>query len=157
MIGRIRELEPTDIPACAAILSDLPEWFDVSESTRSYIEALSYLPAVVVDHEDRVIGFVSIRSHNDRSAEIDVMALQRESHRSGVGQALVKWCLEWCRSNGVTWLHVKTRGPTTPDPFYERTRQFYEAVGFDPLFESQTLWGAEDAALILICKVEPLA
>ena len=157
MIGRIRELEPADIPACAAILSDLPEWFAVSESTRSYIEGLSHLPAVVVEHEGRVIGFVSMRSHHERSAEIDVMALQREFHRSGAGQALVAWCFEWCRSNNVVWLHVKTRGPTTPDPFYERTRQFYQAVGFDPLFESLDIWGPEDAALILICKVEPLA
>jgi hypothetical protein len=52
---------------------------------------------------------------------------------------------------------VKTRGLATPDPFYERTRQLYQAVGFDPLFESQTLWGAEDAALILVCKVETAA
>lgn len=150
-------MKPADIPACAAILSGLREWFDVSESTRSYIEALTYLPAAVVEHEDRVIGFLSVRLHHERSAEIDAMALEREFHRSGAGQALVEWCLEWCRSNGVVWLHVKTRGPTTPDPFYERTRQFYQAVGFDPLFESQTLWGAQDAALILIRKVEPLA
>ena len=92
-----------------------------------------------------------------KTSEIDVMALQREFHRSGAGQALVAWCFEWCRSNNVVWLHVKTRGPTTPDPFYERTRQFYQAVGFDPLFESLDIWGPEDAALILICKVEPLA
>ena len=85
MIGRIREIDPADIPACASILSDLREWFDLSESTRSYVEGLSHLPAVVVEHEDRVIGFVSIRPHNERSAEIDVMALQREFHRSGAG------------------------------------------------------------------------
>jgi hypothetical protein len=54
----------------------------------------------------------------------------------------------------VRWLHVKTRGPATPDPHYERTRRFYLALGFEPLFESLTLWGPEDAALILVKTVE---
>lgn len=65
----------------------------------------------------------------------------------------MEWALERCRLDGLEWLHVKTRGPATPDPFYERTRRFYRALGFDPLFESTTLWGPEDAALILVRRV----
>jgi hypothetical protein len=62
--------------------------------------------------------------------------------------------------HGVRWLHVKTRGPSTPDPAYERTRRFYRAVGFDDLYESRTEWGAENAALVLVLRVpdpEPVA
>ena len=51
------------------------------------------------------------------------------------------------------WLHVKTRGPSTPDPGCEKTRRFYLAAGFDPLFESLTLWDPEDAARILVESV----
>ena len=29
----------------------------------------------------------------------------------------------------------------------------YEAMGFDPLFESRTMWGPEDAALVLVKAV----
>jgi N-acetylglutamate synthase-like GNAT family acetyltransferase len=153
---RIRELRPEDIPACASILSDLPEWFGLPESNRAYVDGLSNLPAAVAEHAGRVIGFLSLRSHNDRAAEIEAMAILPDLHHRGVGRSLVRWALQWCRSEGVLWLHVKTRGPSTPDPYYARTRKFYQAVGFDPLFESTALWGPEDAALILVCKVESI-
>lgn len=149
----IRKLRPEDIPTCAAILSELPRWFGIPESNRAYIEALSHLPAAVAEHDGRVVGFVSLRSHNSRSAEIDAMAVTPELHHRGVGRSLVGWVLEWCQTKGVVWLHVKTRGPSTPDPYYERTRKFYQAVGFDPLFESMNLWGSQDAALVLVRKV----
>jgi N-acetylglutamate synthase-like GNAT family acetyltransferase len=150
----IRDLRPEDIPECASILSELPEWFGLSDSNRAYIEGLSHLPAAVAEHESQIIGFVSLRSHNDRSAEIVAMAILPDFHHRGVGRSLVHWACCWCRSEDVVWLHVKTRGPSTPDPYYARTRDFYQAVGFDPLFESTTLWGPEDAALILVRKVE---
>ncbi len=79
-----------------------------------------------------------------------MIAVDPELHRQGVGTALLAWAEQWCEREGVRWLHVKTRGPSTPDPGYERTRQFYLARGFEPLFESLELWGPEDAALILV-------
>jgi hypothetical protein len=45
---------------------------------------------------------------------------------------------------------VKTRGPSQPDEGYERTRHFYLAHDFIPLFETDALWGAQDPALILV-------
>lgn len=40
---------------------------------------------------------------------------------------------------------------------YERTRAFYLAEGFEPLFESRTLWGEENVALILVSSLAPTA
>jgi len=150
---RVRELRAEDIPACDEILSELPEWFGLPESNRAYIDGLSHLPAAVAEHEGRIVGFLSLRLHSERSAEIEATAVTRALHRSGIGRELVSWALERCRSDGVVWLHVKTRGPSTPDPGYEKTRRFYMATGFDPLFESTTMWGPEDAALILVRKI----
>ena len=107
------------------------------------------MPSALAENEDRIIGFISLRTHYEHSVEIEAMAIERNFHRRGIGRSLVDWALGWCRSEGVAWLHVKTRGPATPDPGYEGTRLFYQSVGFDPLFESTTLWGPEDAALIL--------
>ena len=45
---------------------------------------------------------------------------------------------------------MKTLAPSHPDPFYARTRRFYEAMGFAPLFESDALWGPEDPAIVLV-------
>ena len=56
----------------------------------------------------------------------------------------------WLRDEGVTFLQVKTRGPSTPDLQYERTRAFYRGVGFVRLEEMVTLWSEDDAALVLV-------
>jgi GNAT superfamily N-acetyltransferase len=104
----------------------------------------------VAEHDGQIAGFLGLEQHNERSAEIHVMAVRPELHRRGVGTELVAFAERWCRERGVRWLHVKTRGPSTPDPDYERTRRFYLSSGFEPLFESLTLWGPENAALILV-------
>ena len=85
----------------------------------------------------------------------DVLAVDRDRHREGAGRALVAWTEAWCRERRVRWLHVKTRGPSTPDEGYERTRHFYLAMGFETLFETLDLWGPRDAALILVKTIEP--
>lgn len=150
---QVRELRAKDVTACAGILTALPEWFGLAESNREYVDSLCRIPAAVAERETAVIGFVGIEPHNPRSVEILVMAVDPHHHRAGVGSALLAWAEAWCRNADVPWLHVKTRGPSTPDPGYERTRRFYIAAGFDPLFESKTLWGPEDAALILVKRL----
>ncbi len=135
-------------------MNDLPEWFGIEEANRSYIQGLSELPSVVALSSDQVLGFASIRDHGARSAEIEVMAVARSAHRQGIGREMVRWVVDDCVSRGFSWLHVKTRGPSTPDPDYDKTRQFWEGVGFSRLFESLTHWGPEDAALVLVMTLQ---
>lgn len=54
------------------------------------------------------------------------------------------------RAAGVGFLQVKTLSPTHPDPFYARTRQFYQSMGFQPLEEFPTLWGEANPCLLMI-------
>ncbi len=150
----VRKLRADDVPACQRLLAGLPDWFGLEETNREYIGGLLSRPSGVAEQNSRIVGFVSIERHNPRSADVHVMTVDPELHRQGVGTALLAWVEQWCEREGVRWLHVKTRGPSTPDPGYERTRQFYLARGFEPLFESLELWGPEDAALILV-KVVP--
>ncbi len=119
------------------------------------MESLQRLPAAVAEGEGRVVGFLALEQHDPGSVEIHVMAVEPELHRRGIGAKLAAWAEDWCHEHGVRWLHVKTRGPSTPDPHYERTRRFYRALGFEPLFESLTLWGPQDAALVLVKTVAP--
>ncbi len=146
----IRKLAHTDIPECRRILYSLPDWFGIEEANRAYIESLQTLPGAVVRVGDAIVGFIALTEHTPQSIEIHVIAVEQEYHRRGVGRKMIKWCEDWCRSRDIPWLHVKTRGPSTPDPQYERTRQFYISCGFESLFESLTLWGPQNAALILV-------
>ncbi len=135
---------------CEAILAALPDWFGIPESNRGFIRGLSELPAFVALQDGAVVGFASLRLHTERSAELEVLAVRPEIHRRGAGSALVASCEAWLRRRGVTLLHVKTLAPSHPDPFYARTRAFYLAHDFQPLFESDAFSGAENPLLVLV-------
>jgi ribosomal protein S18 acetylase RimI-like enzyme len=154
----IRRLAADDIDACAALLERLPEWFGIPEANAAYTASLAHLVGfVAVDEEDadRVLGFLALVRHNAASAEISVMGVDPTCHREGIGRALVDTAERWCRDEDVVWLHVKTRGPSTYDDDYERTRRFYAGVGFTPLYESLTEWGPANAALVMVKHLGP--
>jgi GNAT superfamily N-acetyltransferase len=146
----VRTLQRGDIADCSRILYSLPDWFGLEASNRAYIDSLSTSPGAVAVAGNDIVGFIALIAHTAESYEINVMAVLQDRHRRGFGSALIAWAESWCRERRVRWLHVKTRGPSTPDPAYERTRQFYLAQGFEPLFESLTEWGSENAALVLV-------
>ena len=149
----LRALEPRDIPACERVLDSLPDWFGIEESNRAYVESLRRLPGAVAVTGGEIAGFIALAAHGPQSLEIHVMGVERDRHRRGIGRELVRWARDFAIERGAHWLHVKTRGPSTPDPGYDRTRAFYLAQGFEPLFESLTLWGPENAALVLLMRV----
>jgi GNAT superfamily N-acetyltransferase len=152
----IRPLAPSDVAGCAAVLERLPQWFGIEAANAAYIESLHRLPGFVAERDGSISGFLAIELHTVASAEITVMGVDPDLHRQGIGRELFGAALGWCRARGVRWLHVKTRGPSTYDDDYERTRRFYLALGFEPLYESRTEWGPENAALILVLAVDQL-
>ena len=149
----LRGLERRDVPHCERVLRALPDWFGIEESNRAYLESLGRLPGAVAEVGGEIAGFIALEESNPLSFEIHVMGVEPVRHRKGIGRDLVRWARELAAGRGAHWLHVKTRGPLTPDPDYERTRLFYLAQGFEPLFESLALWGAENSALVLVMRV----
>jgi coenzyme F420-0:L-glutamate ligase/coenzyme F420-1:gamma-L-glutamate ligase len=135
-----------------AVLRDLPEWFGIEQATQAYIEAASTLPTFAVEPD---AGFLCLKQHTPRAAELYVMGVQREQHRRGIGRALVAAAESWCRAHGIRYLQVKTLGPSRPDPEYDRTRAFYEALGFVALEELHGLWDEGNPALLLVKDVGP--
>jgi coenzyme F420-0:L-glutamate ligase/coenzyme F420-1:gamma-L-glutamate ligase len=134
------------------VLRDLPEWFGIEESTTAYIRDAAALPTFAVEPD---AGFVCLKRHSPRAAELYVMGVRREQQRRGLGRALVAAAESWCRANGIRYLQVKTLGPSRPSRGYEATRGFYEAVGFVALEELHGLWGEDNPALILVKDVRP--
>jgi glutamate/tyrosine decarboxylase-like PLP-dependent enzyme/GNAT superfamily N-acetyltransferase len=155
MTFTLRALRPDDITACSALLADLPEWFGRPEVNAAYADGLRTAPAfVVTDGNRQLAGFAGLRAHDPGSMEIEVMAVRRELHRLGIGRRLIGEAIDQARRSGANWLHVKTRGPSTFDDDYEKTRRFYRSVGFEPLYESRTEWGPDDAALVLVMSLQ---
>jgi len=135
-----------------AVLRDLPDWFGIEEATRAYIEDAAALPTFAVEPD---LGFLCLKQHTPRAAELYVMGVRQEQHRRGIGRALVAAAERWCRARGVRYLQVKTLGPSRPDPGYDATRMFYEAVGFVAIEELHGLWSHDNPTLILLKEVGP--
>jgi GNAT superfamily N-acetyltransferase len=121
---------------CESILRELPEWFGIEEATAAYIRDVAGLPTFAVG--DR--GFLAVKQHTARAAEVYVMGVRPEHQGSGLGTALLAAAEEYLRARDVAYLQVKTLGPSDPDAGYARTRHFYEARGFVPLEELHDLW-----------------
>ena len=136
-----------------AVLRDLPDWFGIEEATQRYIEDAAKLPTLAVEPDS---GFLCVKQHTPRAAELYVMGVRRDQHRRGIGRALVVQAERWCRARGIRYLQVKTLGPSRPDlGGYDLTRAFYEAVGFVALEELHGLWDEENPTLILLKDVGP--
>ena len=145
--------DPADRSRIAeAVLRDLPDWFGIEESTRQYIEDAATLPTFVAEPD---LGFVSLKQHTPAAAELYVLGVRAAQHRQGIGRALVEAAESWCRERGIRYLHVKTLGPSRPDPGYDATRAFYEALGFVALEELHGLWDEENPTLVLVKDVRP--
>ena len=149
MTNGIRELRPGESSACEAILRALPEWFGIESALADYVRSTETFPTFVVEEAGRIAAFLTVRLHNSRSAEIHVMGVRPERHRAGLGRILVHHAEAWLRAQAVEYLQVKTLGPSKPWEPYERTRRFYEGVGFVPL-EENDLWGEANPCLILV-------
>jgi ribosomal protein S18 acetylase RimI-like enzyme len=126
---------------CAPILRALPEWFGREEANQHYIAFIEDNPTLLATVDSHPAGFLTLAQHYPESAEIYVMGVLPDQHRSGIGRALVAAAEAYLKAKGTRFLQVKTLGAAHPDAGYQRTRLFYLGVGFTPLEEFEDLWG----------------
>jgi GNAT superfamily N-acetyltransferase len=134
------------------LLRALPHWFGIEASVLDYIEAAHALPTYLARSapSDPPAGVLLVTLHFPGAAEIHLMAVQPDLHRSGVGRALVDSLVADLAADGVGLLQVKTLGPSRADAGYAKTRQFYMAMGFQPLEERHDLWDEENPCLFMV-------
>jgi GNAT superfamily N-acetyltransferase len=130
---------------CESILRELPDWFGIEEATAAYIRDVADLPTFAVGDD----GFLAVKLHTPKAAELYVMGVRPERHRRGIGTALLAAAEDYLRERDVEYFQVKTLGPSHPDEGYERTRRFYEARGFVALEEIHGLWEANPCLLMV--------
>ena len=136
---------------CEAILRAVPEWFGIESAIVEYVRNIETLPTfLALESDDSAIGFMTVKAHFPQSADLYVLAVRKEHHRSGVGRALLGRVEVWLRGEGVRFLQVKTLAPAADYEPYERTRRFYEAMGFTPLEVFPTLWDPRNPCLMMI-------
>ncbi|HZZ87799.1 MAG TPA: GNAT family N-acetyltransferase [Caulobacteraceae bacterium] len=135
---------------CRAILATIPEWFGLPASNAEY-EALAETGAAVVALEGgEPVALMLLKRHFETALEVYFLAVRRDQHRQGAGRALMAHAEAVARAEGRRFVTVKTRGPSKPYEPYERTRRFYEAVGYTAVEEFLELWDLENPALLMV-------
>lgn len=121
------------------ILRCLPEWFGIQESTEEYIRISAELPFWAVCIRGEPAGFLAMKETGPAAAEIYVMGIRKEYQHSGLGRALWEACRKYAREHGYRYMQVKTvkRGCYE---IYDRTNDFYRAIGFEELECFPDLW-----------------
>lgn len=147
--------EPTSgkSDVCEPILRSLPDWFGVESAIVQYVKDIDAMPTLIAGTEGEAVGFLTIKKHNEHSAEIHVMAVRPGMRRNGVGRQLIRSAEAKLRGEGVEYLQVKTLAPSMPDEGYSETRAFYAAMGFRPLEELADLWDKENPCLLMVKKL----
>jgi GNAT superfamily N-acetyltransferase len=139
--------------ACAAVLPTLPTWFGIPEANADYVATADVHVTFVASENDRPVGLTTITRHGDFAAEVHLMAVVPELHRSGLGRRMLAAAEDWLRGEGVEYLQVKTLSASHPDEGYVKTRAFYRAMGFRELEEFPELWDPSNPALQMIKRL----
>lgn len=134
---------------CNTILRALPDWFGIESAIVAYVEEVQSMPFFAAFDDDKLVGFIAIKKHNPYTYEVYVMGVLQEYHRHGVGKKLIQFCESFCRDNEAEYLTVKTLDESRENESYEKTRQFYLAMGFRPLEVFPLLWDKENPCLFM--------
>lgn len=133
------------------VLESLPDWFGNREALEEYVEGVRSLPFwAALDGEGKCLGFFSMRFHYGHTGDIYVCGVRPEFHRMGIGKSLfcqVERCL---LERGCKYAMVETLSDLTDYAPYEKTRHFYESIGFEPLITLTEMWDKNNPCLIMI-------
>jgi GNAT superfamily N-acetyltransferase len=108
----------------------LPEWFAQSDANRRYAAQAEILEAWIARIDGRPRGLLLLKRHSPVSAEIHWLGVDPAHHRQGIGKALIGAVERRLREEKVRFLFVMTLHPHDPYEPYQRTRLFYERMGF---------------------------
>jgi GNAT superfamily N-acetyltransferase len=136
------------------LLAGLPEWFGLPSTAAAYLEDLSRHPSWVATLAEggkpTLAGFTTLTQPAPRSFELHVIAVQRERQRQGIGSALLAHAEARAREQQGRFLLIRTIAASSLDPFYARTRAFYEAHGYHALFETDRLGNGVNPTVVLV-------
>lgn len=137
----------------SAILSDLPDWFGLPDSTAEYIKCSKELPFWAEVEKDTVKGFIALKETSPHTAEIYVMGVLKTAHNKGIGKRLFEAFYAYAKEHGYSFIQVKTVQEGRYDE-YDRTIQFYKKLGFKEFECFPALWDEWNPCQIYVMAVD---
>jgi len=136
------------------ILETLPEWFGIPSATKQYIEDAKELPLLAYKEEEDYLGFISLKEQSEINLELYVLGVLKNHHNQGIGKALFIASKKYAKDSGYKYITVKTLDESNDDLSYQKTRNFYYAIGFKKFEVFPSLWGLENPCLLMILDLE---
>ena len=134
------------------ILESLPEWFGIPEARENYISGSADQIFLAACHREKAVGFLCLEKTGRDTLELYVMGVLKEYHRHGYGSALVEAAKEIGRTEGFSFLQVKTVQMGRYDE-YDATNRFYLHCGFKEFEVFPELWGKENPCQIYVMSL----
>ncbi len=106
-----------------------PGWFDKIAMGKSIPRDLKLFPGYVAEVDNRIVGFI-VYSLEEERAQIKWIGVKLELHRQGIGTKLHRAMEDMLKEAGIKEIRVETVAEETEYEPYERTRAFYEKMGF---------------------------
>jgi ribosomal protein S18 acetylase RimI-like enzyme len=126
----IRKATREDLDGIMEIALSLhPRWFDSIAIDESIPRDLGICRTHVAEHRGRLLGFITDSVKDDR-ADIKWIGVEPDSQRKGTGSKLYTALENRLTKEGVREVRVDTVSERTNYEPYERTRAFYEKMGF---------------------------
>lgn len=135
------------------ILEALPEWFELPEGRKDYIEKSAGQLFFAAFREEIPVGFLCLRETGKDTAELAVMGVLKQYHRQGIGRALFEAARLCALQKGYSFLQVKTVQMGRYED-YDRTNRFYQSLGFKEFEVLSTLWDEANPCQIYVRKTE---
>lgn len=135
------------------ILSKLPDWFGLPESTEEYVNCSREMPFWADIEDEQVRGFITLKVTSPYTVEIYVMGVLKEFHRNKIGNKLFKTCYNYAKEQGYLYMQVKT---VKEGCYYEydRTIAFYKNLGFKEFECFPTLWDKWNPCQIYVISLK---
>ena len=152
----IKEVKEKGLKAEVAdkILHALPDWFGIISDKQKYVEESSKLPCFAVFDNGVPIGFLAVKAHNEIHAELFLMGVLEQYHRTSIGRGLFNTFQNYCIKQGFRYISVKTVDYSSDNEYYVKTRKFYRAMGFVPFEMLRALWSERNPCLLMIKDLE---
>lgn len=125
------------------------EWFGLEASIQEYLGGIQLAETFFAWHDEKVIGFIALKTHFGTTAELYVLGVLPDYHHQGLGSLLMQSVENYLKSESISMMTVKTLGPSINDLGYHNTRKFYLALGFIPLEEFKEIWDENNPCLFM--------
>ena len=135
------------------ILESLTEWFEVNETREQYIKDSKDFIMIAAFEDDKPIGFICLKETGKETAELAVMGVLKEYHRTGIGKSLFKKAKEIGIEKGYSFMQVKTVKMGVYED-YDRTNLFYLALGFKEFEVIPLLWDEANPCQIYVMSLK---